>query len=260
MFDFYHLTVIFISFGAAFFSGLLGIGGGIVIFPAFLYLIPYLGFQSFTVNQITGIAASQSLAGVFFAFINHRKSGNINVNLIKKILPVGLIGGLTGAVSAKFFSEKHLLMIYLVLLIAAGILVLLPRVEGCYNSNECKLEKPFSTYILVFCGTAISGTLGFAGAVTFIPILNYFCKAPIKIAISTTIFIVLITTSFVFLGKAAVGLVPLDLIIYIIIGAVFGANLGSKLNKALSPQILRKILILVIITLGLRIVFTVFDY
>lgn len=259
MFDFYYIVVIIISFGAAFFSGLLGIGGGIVIFPAFLYLIPFLGFKTFTVNEITGIAAAQSLAGVFFAFINHRKYGNINLNLVKKILPFGLLGGITGAVSAKFISETDLLVIYLVLLVVAGILVLLPRSECPYNSEECKLERPIATNLLIFCGTAISGALGFAGAVTFIPILNYFCKAPIKVAISTTTLIVLITTTFVFLGKAAVGLVEFDLIIYILIGAVFGAKLGAKINKILSASILRKILLLVILTLGLRILLTVFE-
>ncbi len=260
MLDFYHIIVILTSFGAAFFSGLLGIGGGVVIFPAFLYLMPYLGFETFTVNQITGIAATQSLAGVFFAYINHRKHGNINPKLIKTILPIGLIGGLTGAVSAKFFSEKELLIIYLVLLVTAGALVLLPRTDRTYDSEECKLERPIATGSLIFFGTAISGALGFAGAVTFIPILNYFCKAPIKIAISTTIFIVLITTSLVFAGKAAVGLVPFELIIFILIGAFFGANLGAIVNKVLPSSVLRIILLLVILSLGLRILFTILEY
>ncbi len=260
MFSFYHIIVIFISFGAAFFSGLLGIGGGIVIFPAFLYLIPHLGFESFSVNQITGIAATQSLAGVLFAYMNHRKIGHINKKLVREILPAGIVGGVTGAVSARFFTEQQLLIIYLVLLFAAGTLVLMPRAECPYNDEECKLERPIATYLMVFLGTAVSGALGFAGAVTFIPILNYFCKVPIKVAISTTILIVLITTSFVFLGKAIVGLVPLDLIVFILIGAVFGANVGAKVNKALSPQVLRIILLIVIIVLGLRILFSISEF
>ncbi len=260
MFDFYPVIVILISFGAAFFSGLLGIGGGIVIFPAFLYLVPFLGFETFTVNKITGIAATQSLAGVFFAYMNHRKIGHINSKLIKKILFAGLIGGLTGAVSAKFFSERELLIIYLILLFVAGTLVLLPRPKSQCDSEECKLQRPIAANLLIFCGTAISGALGFAGAVIFIPILNYFCKAPMKVAISTTILIVLITTTLVFFGKAAVGLVPMNLIIYILIGSVFGASLGAKVNKALSPPALRKILLLVMLVLGLRILFSIFEY
>jgi|GEM_PF-1150533 len=260
MIELYYIVVILISFGAAFFSGLLGISGGIIIFPAFLYLVPFLGFESFTVNEITGIAAAQSLAGVFFAFMNHRKMGNINPKLVKKILPVGMAGGLTGTVFAKFITEQQLLIIYFILLLAAGFLVMLPRADCPYDSEECKLERPIATYLLVFCGTAISGALGFAGAVTFIPILNYFCNTPIKVAISTTIFIVLITTTIVFLGKALLGLVPFELIIFILIGALFGANVGTKVNKLLSPHTLRIILMLVILVLGLRILFTIFEY
>ena len=260
MFDFYYIIIIFISLGAAFFSGLLGIGGGIIIFPAFLYLLPFLGFQTFSVNEITGIAATQSLAGIFFAFMNHRKFGIVNFKLVKTVLPAGIVGALSGAIIAKFVSEKILLFMYLLLLVLAVVLILIPKAE-CHNTNgECRLEKPIITNLLIVLGTFVSGALGFAGAVTFIPILNHFCKTPIKVAISTTTFIVLISTTLIFLGKAAVGLIPFNLIIFIIIGAVFGAALGAKVNRMLSSFILKMILLGVIIILGIRIFLTILEY
>jgi len=260
MFDLYHFIIIFISFGAAFFSGLLGIGGGIIVFPSFLFLIPFLGFKSFTVNEISGIAAIQSLSGVFFAYLSHRKFGDINLKLVKIVLPVGLVGALIGSVSAKFFSEKVLLIIYLFLLVMAMTLTLLPKVESENQKVTYKPEKPLFINFIIFVATAVSGALGFAGAVSFIPILNHFFKIPIKIAISATTLIVLITTTLVVAGKVFVGLVPFDIIPSIIIGAIFGANLGSKVNRHLQPSVLRTILILVILTLGMRILFTVFEY
>ncbi len=259
MIEFYYIIVIFVSLGAAFFSGLLGIGGGIIIFPAFLYLMPLLGFQSFTVNEITGIAAAQSLAGVTFSFINHRKHGTVNFKLVKAVLPAGIFGALSGALIAKVVTEHTLLVMYLILLIIAGVLILLPRSECTNTDGSCSFERPVSTNLLILAGTFVSGALGFAGAVTFIPILNHFCRAPMKVAISTTTFVVMISTAMIFIGKASVGLVPFDLIIFIIIGAFFGAALGANLNRILSASVLRAILLIVVITIGLRILLTLLE-
>jgi len=259
MTEFYYITVIFVSLGAAFFSGLLGIGGGIIIFPAFLYLMPLLGFNAFTVNEITGIAAAQSLAGVTFSFMNHRKHGTVNFRLVKTVLPAGIFGALSGALVAKVISEQALLFMYLILLIIAGILILLPRVECSNTKGGCSFDRPVVTNLLILGGTFVSGALGFAGAVTFIPILNHFCRAPIKVAISTTTFVVMISTALVFAGKAAVGLVPFDLILFIIIGAFFGAAIGAKLNRILSATVLRVILFGVILILGTRILLTLLE-
>ncbi|OGI04091.1 MAG: hypothetical protein A2Y25_11365 [Candidatus Melainabacteria bacterium GWF2_37_15] len=259
MLDLYYIIIIFVSLGAAFFSGLLGIGGGIIIFPAFLYLLPFLGFQTFSVNEITGIAATQSLAGIFFAFMNHRKFGAINLKVVKAVLPAGIIGALSGAVTAKYVSEKAMLCMYLFLLAVSAVLILIPSAES-NNSEDCKLERPVITNLIIFTGTFISGTLGFAGAVTFMPILNHFCKLPVKAAISTTTLIVLISAILIFAGKISVGLIPYNLIIFIIIGAVFGAALGSKLNRLLSPFILRMIFVGIFIILGIRIFLTILEY
>lgn len=259
-FDLYYIIVIFVSLGAAFFSGLLGIGGGIIIFPAFLYLMPFLGYEPFSVNEITGVAAAQSLVAVFFSFMNHRKFGTVNFKLIKAVLPTGIMGALSGAVIAKYVPELTLLYMYLLLLIVATILILIPKAECTNKDGGCTFKNPILTYILIFSGTFVSGALGFAGAVTFIPILNHFCKAPIKVAISTTTLIVLISTSFIFMGKASVGLVPYDLIIFIIIGSLFGATVGARLNKILPSTALRFILLGVVLTIGARIFLTILEY
>ena len=42
-----------------FLSGLLGIGGGIIMFPLLLYMPPLLGFESINVKSITGLTMMQ---------------------------------------------------------------------------------------------------------------------------------------------------------------------------------------------------------
>ena len=141
----------------------------------------------------------------------------------------------------------------------AIVLILIPKAE-CSYVGECKFKKTAFVNFLILLGTTISGSLGFAGAFTFIPILNHFCNAPLKIAISSTTLIVFIITILVFAGKFAIGLVPFELILFIIIGSIFGANLGARLNKILSSSALRAILLFVIVFIGIRIFFTVMEY
>lgn len=260
MFDLYHITVILISFGAAFLSGLLGIGGGTIVFPAFFYLMPFLGLGHFTLSEITGITATQSLAGMFFAYLNHRTLGHININLVKTVMPAGIAGGIIGAISPKFMPEKALLLIYIFLLVFSIILILMPEIEHPDKDQECVPSNYTLTNLIIFSTTAISGSLGFAGAVSFVPILNHFCRAPFKTAISTTTLVVFLTTAIVFAGKAAVGFVPMELIVYIIIGAIFGANVGSRVNKLLKPVVLKTFMIVIIVILGTRITLTLFGY
>ncbi len=260
MFDIYYVAVIFVSLMAAFFSGLLGIGGGIVIFPSFLYILPLLGFEVLSVAYITGVSATQSLAGIFFSFLNHRKSEYIDFNIVKSVLPAGITGGIIGSVSAKFIPEQILLVLYLVILVMSLVLIFIPKEDYSQKNNQninVKSQNLELKNFLIFFGAALSGSLGFAGAVTFIPVFIYFYRLPVKTAINTTISVVLIITSFIFIGKVVVGLVEFDLILFILIGAIVGAFLGSKLHEILSPLFLRNTLVVLVVLTGIRVLITI---
>ena len=70
-----------------FLAGLLGIGGGLVVVPALVILLPLLGF---TPDIVMPIALASSLASIVVtsssAAFNHHKSGNIPWHLAKKLM------------------------------------------------------------------------------------------------------------------------------------------------------------------------------
>lgn len=253
---FYYFIVILISIGAAFFSGLLGIGGGIILIPSYLYLLPLLGFDHFSVNVITGIAATQATAGSFFSYKNHSKFESVNKNVAYKVLIFAIPAAFAGATLSKFLTGKQLLFVYLIILTIAGISVLIPPSEECEINCTYKPKNPVFMNFVIFISTAISSTMGFGGAVNFIPILNHFYKIPIKPAISTVTYLVLITTVVTLAGKLFSGLVPFNLIPFIILGSALGAWAGTKSSRLLSPIALKVILFLVVLTIGIRIFFS----
>ena len=253
---FYYLIVVLISIGAAFFSGLLGIGGGIILIPSYLYLLPALGFDHFSVNIITGIAATQATAGGYFAFKNHIKFEVVNKTVAYKVALYAIPGALAGTIISKFLSGKQLLFLYLVILTLAGLSILLPQSVAQEENPSYKLKNPILVKFIIFISTAISSAMGFGGAVNFIPILNHFYKLPIRSSITTVTYLVLITTLVTFIGKLFLGLVPFKLIPFIVLGSAFGAWVGTKVSRALPPSVLKIILFLVVLTIWIRIFFT----
>lgn len=257
---FYYLIITLISVSAAFFSGLLGLGGGIVLIPSYLYLFPVLGFDIFSVSLITGITAIQTTSGSFFAFLQHRQAGLIDTKAVYGLARIAVPAAILGTAISKFLSGKQLLLIYLLILTLAFVGTLFPKSEECRENCFYKSEKPLTTNFIVFITTMISASLGFGGAVYFILILNYFYKMPVKTVVGTVTYLVLITTSVTLIGKILLGMTPFNLMPFIISGAAVGAKIGTIVSNKLSPSVLKIIFFLVVFVIWVRILITVLQY
>jgi uncharacterized membrane protein YfcA len=249
--------VTLISAGAAFFSGLLGIGGGVILIPAYLYLFPFLGYDVFSVNAITGITATQATAGGYFAFRNHSKFQPIDKKLAFNVALFAVPAAFIGTLISKFLTDKQLLIVYLLILAIAAVGVIIPEHISKNPEADYTTKHPVFANITTFVTTAISSAMGFGGAINFIPILNHFYNMPIRLAISTVTFLILLTTSVTLLGKLFLGLVPFKLMPFIILGSALGAKIGTNINQKLSTTNLKLILLLVIIVIWIRIFITV---
>ncbi|HDZ2319296.1 TPA: TSUP family transporter, partial [Vibrio cholerae] len=68
-------------------AGLLGIGGGLLVVPALLFLLPYAGISTEIVMQL---ALATSLATIILtsgsSALNHLKLGNVDVFVVKWLM------------------------------------------------------------------------------------------------------------------------------------------------------------------------------
>jgi len=249
------LIIIILGFIAGFASGLLGVGGGIIIIPSFLYLLPLLGFKALSLNQITGVAATQVFLGSLFACIEHRKYGLMDKSIILKAGITSGVGALIGAIVSKYTPEIILLIIYFIILILSIIALTLSKEKN----SQGQIKTGFAIFLIFFAGI-MSGALGLGGAVMYIPILTHFHGLPLKTGISNVTFIVLFTAMAAFLGKAATNQIPFHYLIFIIIGAFAGAKLGAKTNNKLPSRVLRIILLTIIVATAIRVAFSILYY
>ena len=97
-------------------SGLVGLGGGVIIVPALVFLLGFNQHQA----QGTSLGILLLPAGIF-AVINYYKKGYINVNVVLLLFVGFLIGGWLGSKISLSVSETTLKRIFAVaLLLIAG--------------------------------------------------------------------------------------------------------------------------------------------
>jgi uncharacterized membrane protein YfcA len=116
MIDSSLLPLLFTGLVAGIAAGFFGIGGGLVIVPALVYIL------GFTQHKATGTSLACLLPPLGIgAVYEYSKTGNIDVRAAVVISTMLLLGGWLGGKYANKLSGPHLSMAFGVFAIAAGI-------------------------------------------------------------------------------------------------------------------------------------------
>jgi len=219
-----------------FFAGLLGIGGGLIIVPVLVYLLPLLGISA---ELAFPMALATSLASIIFtsssAAFAHHKNGNIPWSIARKLVLSVAIGALLGAVIAGMLSLKALTIIF-----ASAVLIL-----AAYMFLSIKVQRSVTLptrwglqSIGLFTGV-LASLMGIAGGAILVPILMY-CSLSMRQAIGVATASGIIVAFFGALGYVVIGFGQSDLppwsIGYIYLPALLGIVLTSSLFAPLGVK------------------------
>jgi uncharacterized membrane protein YfcA len=111
-------VVLFVGIGlvAGLLSGVFGIGGGVVIVPALIYL------AGFTQHRATGTSLAVLLPPIGFgAMWEYYRHGNVNVHAAMIIAAAVFVGGWLGAVIANRVSGPYLRLSFGVFVVVLGV-------------------------------------------------------------------------------------------------------------------------------------------
>src|SRR6266850_4063856 len=111
---------------ASFLSGLLGIGGGLVLTPLLLYLPPVVGGAAIPVKIVTGLTIVQAISGSVLGVLRHRAYGNVSARLVWLMGPPSAIASLVGAFVSRDTPDNVILLVFAILAFAGGIMLVLP--------------------------------------------------------------------------------------------------------------------------------------
>ncbi|MBI5639507.1 MAG: sulfite exporter TauE/SafE family protein [Nitrospirae bacterium] len=250
----FYLFLVLCGATVGFFSGLLGIGGGILMFPLLLYVPPLLGLPAIGVKNITGLTMMQGFFASLSAMFFYQKQRLVNRSLV---LTLGLslfFSSLTGSFISKAVPDRLLLFIFGALAFSASLMMLIPRsyTRDELTEDEVIFNKPLTVLIGILIGFLI-GLVGQGGAFIIIPILLYILKIPLRVAIGSTLAIGLFSSSAGLVGKTATGQVPFSMAFALLIGAIPAAKIGGIVGNKTKTQLLRWLRAVIIIATAVKI-------
>ncbi len=232
-----------------FMAGFLGIGGGIVMIPLLMY------GAGLPVKLVTGISMVQAFFATSSGLLIHRKNRTVDVRLGVTLGTAGVIGGLAGSVGSSRLDSRTLLMLYVILVaIAIGLLAFAPRSEKA-KSTPVKIWQVFPLGLGV--GT-LAGMLGVGGGFIMTPLMISVLRIPTKIAVGTSLLMILPTTFAGATGKIATGQFDLAIAAAVITGSIIGAQFGGRVNSKVSPRAVRTSLALLLVAILIRTVIDLF--
>jgi uncharacterized membrane protein YfcA len=246
-------------------SGLLGLGGGLIVVPA---LATYLNYANIIPkDKLMHVAISTSLAVMIFttisAAISQARKQAIRWDLIWKLVPGLVLGLLFGTVMQNVLSTGHLQVFFGVFLIIMSYRVgftRTPEAKGFTVQEDLRYIWPI-TFLMGTLGVV----LGVGGGLLMLPYLLQ-SGVHIRTCISTTtvcgIFMSTIGTLLLMIFSytkitlpLTVGYVYLPALIGIAMMSVLFAPFGTVLNQKISTEALKKCLAVFLCLVGIDMLF-----
>ena len=231
-------------------AGLLGVGGGIILVPAFYYTFSGLGYTS---PQLVQICLATSLATIIFTSIrsvsSHHKKGAVDWDILKTWAPGIILGAVIGVFVAAELRSNTLLLIF-------GTLALIIGLYMAFGNSGWRLGEAMPTGIKRAVLSPIVGFLsvlmGIGGGSFGVPIMTLHGR-PIHRAVATAAgfgLIIALPAAITFLLTPApelnrppftIGHVNIAAFLIVISMTTLTAPLGAKLAHSLNPKPLKRV-------------------
>ena len=249
-----YLLIGALGLGTGFLSGLLGIGGGIVMAPLLLYVPPLFGFEPIPMKIVAGLTIVQGLVACMAGVLSHRQfrmvSGRLSLYMGISIF----IAAMAGGAGSGYVSNEILLFLFAGLAFSAAFLMLVPVKGECDNPDvECLKFHRWRAVTAASGVGLIGGLVGQGGSFILIPLMTSFVQIPTRIAIGSNLAIVLLSATAGFIGKATTGQIEWLMTVPIALTVIPASRMGSLLSRSVSVLWLRRALAVLIALAAVRI-------
>jgi uncharacterized protein len=268
------LLLILLGFVVGLFGTLIGVGGGILLIPALLYLYPV-----YSTEMITGISLAVVFINALAGSTAYGRMGRIHYPSGLLFAAATIPGAIFGAYSSSFIPRRIFDALFGILLIAASLFIMVkPKISAQEagtsgtrfqfrialrekNGTEHTLSYNYLLGIaLSLCIGYVSSVLGIGGGIIHVPVLVSLLHFPAHIATATSHFVLMVTAgtgTFVHLATGTL-LQGFRTMLPLAVGVLIGAPLGAKLSNRVRDTLLMRLLSLALLLVGIRIVLRVF--
>lgn len=230
-------------------AGMLGIGGGAILVPL---LAAILDRQGMARDHVLHLAVGTSMATILFTSLAsvraHHARGNVRWDVVLRITPGILVGGLAGSFLAALVSTRGLAVFFALLVCALALNMILDR------KPKPTRHLPGSTGMFAVGSVigALSSLAAIGGAAMTVPFMVRCNVAPIRavgtaaaigfpIAAAGTVGYVLTGLADHGLPRASLGYVYLPALLAVSATSVATAPVGARIAYALPTRRLKQV-------------------
>ncbi|MGE7943452.1 sulfite exporter TauE/SafE family protein [Lysinibacillus xylanilyticus] len=257
----------------ALFSGLIGslvgLGGGIILVPATLYIGLNLGMiPDITPQKVVGLSVVMMIFTGLASTLSFMKSKTVDY----KSGFIFFIGSIPGTMLGAWVNKgldlpSFNLYFGILLIILATILLVRDRLKPVKWFVKNGVQQEFTdnegntfvygypiwfAIILTFGIGFASGLFGIGGGSMLVPAMIILFLFPPHVAVATSMFMVFLSSLVNSASHIYLGHVPWLYTIPVIPGAYIGAKLGAALNKRIKSDTLVVALRVILLLLGIR--------
>jgi uncharacterized protein len=219
--------------------GLLGGGGSILTVPVLVYLA-HLPTKSAIVTSLLVVCITSLIA-----VISHAKAGRVCWKTGITFGLAGMGGAFLGGRIAGYIPDPILLVLFASVMLAASLAMLRNKKEQepvrAAGAKLCPQNLPVAA--ILFDGLLvglITGLVGVGGGFLLVPALNYLAGLPMRAAIGTSLFIIVIQSIAALAGYANHFEINVTLTVMFTLCAITGSFIGAKISGKISTAYLKR--------------------
>jgi uncharacterized protein len=225
--------------------GLLGGGGSILAVPVLVYVAGIEPRDA--VGMSLAVVGATSLA----AGLLHRRSGQVDGRLAAVFGVLGIGGAWAGARLTRALRPELLLTLFALVMLAAGLAMLRRRhADAPGAGTPARGPRPLALVPVALGLGVLTGFLGVGGGFLIVPALVVFARAPMKIAVGTSLFVIAANSAAGWLAHLGEGDPHAALTAAFTALAILGSIAGERLARRSPPAALRRAFALLILALG----------
>ncbi|MFP3985513.1 MAG: sulfite exporter TauE/SafE family protein, partial [Candidatus Bathyarchaeia archaeon] len=241
-----------------------------------VFIVPSLQLSPLSTEFSPQLAAGTSLAMILFKALSsttgYARQKRIDYKIGLLLATITIPGAMVGAYLTSIIEEKLLVLIF-----ALFLLYVASRMIFNYNLGNSKLSRYCKTGwtrklvdsdgkifkytanmkvglpLSFFAGVA-SGLLGIGGGALIVPILHFTLSFPMHLAVATSVFTMIFTSTAGVGTHVYLGNVRFDYALVLGLGVIFGAQIGAYMAKRTSSKKLRRLFGIVLILVSFRMI------
>jgi uncharacterized membrane protein YfcA len=243
------LTATVIGLAAGAFSSLLGIGGGLLMVPAMVYLLRVRQ------HRAHGTSLAVVLPTAMAAVYRYAQRGHVEWGLVLPLAAGGVLGALIGAAAAHALGAGALKRLFGALVVVTGCVLILAA--GSYGRHAPLVGASTRLGLVALVGVAagiVSGLLGVGGGIVMVPAVVFLLGRDQHLAQGVSLaVIVLVSTSGVLIHARKGNVIP-TLAFWLSVGGVIGALAAGAAVQRLSSESLQTLFGVFLVIMGVTMV------